>query len=103
LKKDNIHFQNKLPKLLVCILLDTVGYVSYLLPILGETEDILWAPVSAIIFFVLFGRKKFGILGGVFSFIEEISPGLDFIPTFTIAWFIKKYEMKTSSKLIKIG
>jgi hypothetical protein len=103
LKQDKTSFRNKLPRLSVCILLDLVGFGSYLLPVLGETGDILWAPVSAIIFFVLFGRKKFGILGGVFSFIEEISPGLDFIPTFTIAWLIRKYEMKTSSGLVKIG
>jgi len=104
LKKNNASLRNKIPQLSVCILLDLIGYLSYLLPVLGETEDILWAPISAIIFFVLFGRKKFGMLGGVFSFIEEISPGLDFIPTFTIAWFIRKYEMKTSSsKLVKAG
>lgn len=29
----------------------------------------------------------------MFSFIEEILPGLDIIPTFTIAWFIRKREL----------
>lgn len=98
-----VRISKKLPPLSVCILLDAIGFVSYLLPVLGETEDILWAPISAVIFFFLFGKKKFGILGGAFSFIEEISPGLDFIPTFTIAWFIRKYEMKSFSKLIRIS
>ena len=68
--------------------------VSYLLPVIGETEDVLWAPLSAIIFYFLFGKKKFGLLGGVFSFLEEISPGFDFIPTFTIAWLIRKKEIE---------
>ena len=45
----------------------------------------------------MFG-KRFGALGGIFSFLEEISPGLDFIPTFTIAWFIRKHEMEKVSK-----
>jgi len=71
-----------------------MGMVSYLLPVIGETEDLLWAPISAVIFYFLFGKKKFGLLGGIFSFLEEISPGLDFIPTFTIAWFIRKMEIK---------
>jgi hypothetical protein len=47
-------------------------------------------------FYFLFGKKKFALLGGVFSFLEEISPGFDFIPTFTIGWFIRKREMQTS-------
>jgi hypothetical protein len=71
-----------------------MGMVSYLLPVIGETEDVLWAPLSAVIFYFLFGKKKFGLLGGVFSFLEEISPGFDFIPTFTIAWLIRKKEIE---------
>jgi len=79
-----------LPNIYLCIFLDLVGLSSYLWPAIGETIDIIWAPFSAVVFYFLFGRKKFGLLGGVFSFLEEISPGLDFIPTFTIAWIIKK-------------
>jgi len=45
----------------------------------------------------MFGRRS-GALGGIFSFLEEISPGLDFIPTFTIAWFIRKQEVVKSQK-----
>ncbi|MEO6219595.1 MAG: hypothetical protein ABIO81_04140 [Ginsengibacter sp.] len=82
-----------LPNLSLCILLDLIGMSSYLLPFIGEAEDFLWAPISGIIFYFMFG-KKMGALGGFFSFLEEISPGLDFIPTFTISWFIKKNELK---------
>lgn len=39
------------------------------------------------------------MLGGIFSFLEEISPGLDFIPTFTIAWFIRKQEVEKVKKM----
>jgi len=83
-----------LPSVYLCILLDLIGIASYLLPIIGETEDLVWAPVSAVIFYFLFGKKKFGFFGAIFSFLEELSPGLDFIPTFTIAWFVRKKEMK---------
>jgi len=83
-----------LPNIYLCLFLDLIGMVSYLLPVIGETEDVLWAPLSAIIFYFLFGKKKFGLLGGVFSFLEEISPGFDFIPTFTIAWLIRKKEIE---------
>lgn len=88
-----------LPNIYLCIFFDFIGMSSYLLPAIGETIDIVWAPLSAIIFYFLFGKSKFGILGGLFSFLEEISPGLDIIPTFTIAWFIRKRE---TGKAIKV-
>ena len=96
--------RNTLPSIYICIVLDLIGLTSYLLPVIGETEDLIWAPVSGIIFYFLFGRKRFGMLGGIFSFLEEISPGFDFIPTFTIAWFIRKHETvkKTETKENKI-
>jgi hypothetical protein len=91
--------KRKRVSLYLCILLDLIGLTSYVLPVIGEAIDIVWAPMSGIIFYFLFGMKKFGLLGGVFSFLEELAPGLDFIPTFTIAWFIRKTEedKKTSN------
>ncbi|MGN6196153.1 MAG: hypothetical protein ACTHOB_14535 [Ginsengibacter sp.] len=91
-----------LPSIYLCILLDLIGMTSYLLPVIGEAEDLAWAPVSAIIFYFLFGKKKFGFFGALFSFLEEISPGFDFIPTFTIAWFVRKKELEKDSEIKKI-
>ncbi|WP_276479600.1 hypothetical protein [Paraflavitalea pollutisoli] len=73
------------PSLILCILLDLIGYASYALPILGEFGDIIWAPISGLIFYRMFGGWR-GAFGGLFNFIEEILPGLDFIPSFTIMW-----------------
>ena len=28
------------------------------------------------------------MVGGVFNFVEEIMPGMDFVPSFTIMWFM---------------
>ena len=92
----------RLPNLLFCIILDIIGFTSYLLPILGEAEDLVWGPVSGVIFYFMFG-KRFGALGGIFSFLEEISPGIDFIPTFTIGWFIRKQEIDKYQKPGKIA
>lgn len=90
--------KKQLPNITTCIILDLIGCASYLLPFLGEFTDVVWAPVSGIIFYSLFG-KRLGVLGGAFSFIEELLPGLDFIPTFTIAWFMRKKEMETELSL----
>ena len=89
-----------LPNLTTCIILDLVGMSSYLLPVIGETFDLAWAPVSGVLFYLLFG-KKMGVFGGIFSFIEEILPGVDVIPTFTIAWFIRKREMDKAEIQVK--
>ena len=76
-----------LPPLALCLLMDLLGCASYLVPFLGEFFDLVWAPISAIIYVKLFGGAK-GVFGGVFNFLEEILPGLDIIPTFTITWFM---------------
>jgi hypothetical protein len=92
----------KTPSLAFCIAMDLVGYASYAVPLLGEFADIIWAPLSAFIFYKTFGGKV-GILGGVFNFIEEIAPGLDFIPSFTIAWFMQRSKQFKTVKSVRLS
>ena len=91
----------KLPDLKLCILLDAIGCLSYAIPFFGEFSDIIWAPLSGFIFYFLFGNRL-GAMGGIFSFIEEIIPGVDFIPTFTISHFIRKREIEKNKKLLGV-
>lgn len=77
------------PSLVFCIIMDLIGYASYVIPFFGELIDIIWAPLSGIIFFVAFGGWK-GALGGVANLVEELLPGTDFIPSFTIMWFVQQ-------------
>ena len=79
------------PNIVLCVLLDLVGMASYFIPALGEFADVAWAPISGYLFFIQFGGR-FGIIGGVLNFLEEIIPFTDIIPSFTIAWFIRKKE-----------
>lgn len=91
------------PGLAICMLLDAVGMMTYLIPALGEFGDIVWAPVSGFLFYKLFGGRL-GLIGGVLNFLEEIIPLTDIIPSFTIAWFIRKNEAekwKLSQRQIK--
>jgi hypothetical protein len=85
------------PPIGLCIIMDLIGMASYALPWLGEFADIVWAPISGFIFYLLFGGR-FGLLGGVLNFAEEIIPFTDIIPSFTIAWFVRKKE---AEKLIR--
>ena len=78
-----------LPNIGICIVMDLVGMASYFFPGIGEFADIIWAPISGYVFFKLFGGRL-GLIGGVLDFLEEIIPFTDIIPSFTIAWFIRK-------------
>jgi hypothetical protein len=80
--------------------MDLIGYTSYSIPVLGEVADIIWAPISGIIFFLTFGGWR-GALGGMLDFFEELLPGTDFIPSFTIMWFIQKIKAKRNPPAIK--
>lgn len=86
----------KSPSLLFCVVMDLLGYATYAIPVLGEFGDLLWAPISALIFFRTFGGWK-GAFGGIFNFVEEILPGLDFIPTFTLTWLFQNFRKPVSS------
>ena len=88
--------QKKSVSLLFCLLMDLAGYASFAIPVLGEFSDIIWAPVSALIFYKTFGGWK-GAFGAVFNFVEEIFPGLDFIPSFTITWIFKNIVSRYKS------
>ena len=68
---------SKNKKLILSILLDAFGMIPFI--------DIVWAPLSGYLMTKLYKGDK-GKLAGIISFIEEIIPGTDFIPTFTLMW-----------------
>lgn len=87
----------KLKYLILGILLDLVGMSSLLLPGLGDMLDVVWAPFAGWLMTRMY-KGKAGKAAGVITFVEELVPGLDVIPTFTIMWL---YTYVLSSK--KVG
>lgn len=77
---------NKIRKLLLGLLLDAIGMLSYIVPGIGEFLDIIWAPIAGWLMSRMY-KGKIGQAAAVVTFIEEMVPGLDFIPSFTIMWF----------------
>ena len=75
----------KYRKLLVGLLLDAIGMLTLLLPGLGEFLDLLWAPMAGWFMTRLYRGRK-GKVAAVVAFLEELLPGLDVIPTFTLMW-----------------
>ena len=57
-----------LPNIGICIAMDLVGMLSYILPGVAEFLDIIWAPISGYVFFKLFGGRL-GLIGGVLYFL----------------------------------
>ena len=83
---------NKYKMLGLGILFDAIGMLSFAIPLIGEFSDIIWAPISALLISKMY-KGTVGKIGGLVSFFEELIPGLDFIPTFTLTW-IYKYVIK---------
>ncbi|GAA4230664.1 hypothetical protein GCM10022291_01360 [Postechiella marina] len=76
---------NKYKKLGLSILFDALGYVSFIIPGFGEFTDVIWAPASVWLMTKLYKGKTGKIAAGI-SFVEEMAPGIDVIPTFTLMW-----------------
>lgn len=76
---------SKHKKLLLGLLFDAIGFVSFIIPGIGEFSDIIWAPVSAWLVLKMY-KGNTGKIAGIVAFTEEILPGLDIIPTFTLTW-----------------
>lgn len=87
------------PSLVFCVLMDVIGMGTYSIPFIGEFADIIWAPVSSLIFWSMFGGWK-GLLGAGFNFFEEFLPGTDIIPSFTLAWVIRKVFSATPPRAL---
>jgi hypothetical protein len=94
---------SKAPSLVLCLVLDAVGYFTYAVPVLGEFGDLIWAPLSGLLFYRLFGGWK-GALGGFFAFAEELLPFTDFIPSFTLGWLAQRFGTRQKTeKILKIS
>ncbi len=79
---------NKYTQLFLGIVFDAIGMLSFIVPGVGEYTDVIWAPLSAYLIYNMYKGAE-GKVAGIVSFVEEIAPGLDIIPTFTLTWIYK--------------
>ena len=73
-------------KLLLGIICDAIGMASFTIPLIGEFSDVIWAPMAGFIMTKMYPGRV-GKVAGVLTFLEEIIPFTDVIPSFTITWF----------------
>jgi hypothetical protein len=81
----------KYKKLILSIVLDIIGFFTVI------PFDIIWAPISGYIITKMYQGNK-GKVAGIISFLEEIIPFLDVIPTFTIMWIYTYVVNKEDNK-----
>jgi len=92
---------NNLPKLVICLMIDSIGALSELIPFGGEVADIVWAPIAATALRSLYGGSNVVF---VLELLEEILPFTDIIPLATLCWFIETfYGNSDLAKLLQIG
>jgi hypothetical protein len=99
--------------LVLSVMIDAIGSSSYLLPVLGEGFDLAWAPMQTILIMAMYdhdtsrratlalnnhgnssnskNNTDFRSWSGLkyLSFVEEILPFTDVIPSATIGWYIR--------------
>ncbi len=88
----NLDKLSKNKKFVLSIIFDVIGMITFI--------DIIWAPVSAYLISKMYSGRR-GKVAGVISFIEEILPGIDIIPSFTIMWFLT-YVFQKENKAIRL-
>lgn len=76
---------SKYTKLILGVIFDLMGLISFVVPGVGEFTDVIWAPVAAYLVIRMY-KGTAGKVGGAIALIEEGFPALDVIPTFTIMW-----------------
>uniref|UniRef100_A0A7S2PLG4 Uncharacterized protein n=1 Tax=Leptocylindrus danicus TaxID=163516 RepID=A0A7S2PLG4_9STRA len=76
-----------LGKLALCLIIDTLGTSSELIPFVGELTDVAWAPIAGIALRSLFGSNVVFAL----EFVEEFLPYTDILPLATICWVVETF------------
>lgn len=85
---------NKFRNLIFGLIFDGIGMLSFTIPLIGEFSDVIWAPLSGFLMIWMY-KGLLGKIGGTITFLEEILPFSDFIPTFTLIWIYNYFIKKT--------
>ena len=78
-------------------ILDLIGMGNYVLPVIGETTDLLLAPIASILLFIIYRNFAYRTRRSLFMFTEEILPFTDIIPTGLLLWYANFHMFKDKS------
>ena len=83
LNQEPVNQQRK--NLILGIVFDLIGMLSFTIPLVGEFSDVVWAPLAGFLMTWMY-KGKVGKIAGILTFLEEILPFTDIIPSFTLTW-----------------
>ncbi|MEM9076393.1 MAG: hypothetical protein AAGC43_05100 [Bacteroidota bacterium] len=83
----------KYKHLLLGLLFDGIGMLSFAIPGIGEFSDVIWAPLAGWLMTRMY-KGKIGQAAGIITFIEELIPGWDIVPSFTLMWIYTHFISK---------
>lgn len=89
----------KTQRLVLGLIFDAIGMASFLIPGIGAFTDIIWAPIAAWLMTRMYKGTP-GKAAGVLTFVEELLPGMDIIPSFTLMWAYT-YLIQGRKKLVR--
>ena len=101
MKEDVITKDDMIQKLLLGLLFDGIGMISFSIPVLGEFSDVIWAPIAAFIMSRMY-KGRVGKVAGFLTFVEEIIPFTDIIPSFTITWIYTYFFQRQNNETIDV-
>jgi hypothetical protein len=81
-----VNKSDKKTKLMLSLIFDGIGMLTYIVPVFAESLDVIWAPISGLLLVIMY-KGSVGKIAGLFGTVEELIPLTDIIPTFTITWF----------------
>jgi hypothetical protein len=94
----NVVEDNRTSKLIIGLILDAIGMVSFSIPLVGEFSDVIWAPIAAFIMTRMY-KGRVGRVASILTFVEEIIPITDIIPSFTLTWIYTYFFQKNKDGL----
>ena len=92
--------ENKYRHLFLGILFDALGMASFIIPGIGAFSDVIWAPLAGWLMTRMY-KGRSGQAAGFITFVEELMPGLDVIPTFTLMWIYTYVLKKNKEKVVE--
>jgi hypothetical protein len=82
-------------KLVLSLGIDLIGSATYMLPVVGEVLDLVWAPIQTVTIMAMYDYVTPHLQ--YVSFMEEILPFTDILPSATIGWSIEYVPLLTYS------
>ncbi|PJJ08841.1 hypothetical protein CLU83_2146 [Flavobacterium sp. 1] len=100
IEADDVFYKQKIIKLLLGLFFDAIGMVSFVIPGIGEFSDVVWAPLAGFLMTKMY-KGRVGKVAGILTFVEEIFPFTDVIPSFTLTWIYMYWIQGNRDKKLK--